>query len=167
MAPHISREDYTEFHESIEELRAGRAEEQETAKCSSCGETFPLTETFNSPAGLVCLGCLEDTVEAVEEEPEPEAEKFSTDGKNLFVYGRKVLKAWESFSGWYWFAVEKVRDQESDLGDGKGTPDTIWFGYVQGFDEEWGDFSEAEIRSLGLKAWPIKKCDLPISGRRN
>ena len=95
-----------------------------------------------------------------------ESAKFSTDGKDLYVFGRKVLKAWESFSGWYWFAVEKVCDQESDFGDGKGTPDTIWFGYVQGFDEEWGEFSEAELRSLGPKAWPIKKCDLPYAGRR-
>ena len=94
-------------------------------------------------------------------------EKFSTDGKSLYVFGRKVLKAWESFSGWYWFAVEKVCDQESDLGDGKGTPDTIWFGYVQGLEEDWGEFSEAEIRALGYQAWPIKRCDLPISGRRN
>jgi len=29
--------------------------------------------------------------------------------------------------------------------NGKEVPDTIWFGYVQGLDEEWGYFSQAEI----------------------
>jgi len=92
--------------------------------------------------------------------------KFTTDGKDLFIDGKKVLKGWESFTGWYWFATEKVCEQESDLGDGKGTPDTIWFGFVQGLEEEWGNFSQAEIESLGAKAWRIKNIDLPHAGRR-
>lgn len=94
-------------------------------------------------------------------------EKFSTDEKDLYVYGKKVIKAWESFSGWYWFATEKDHNQDSDFGDGKATPDTIWFGYVQGLEEEWGYFSEAEIGKMGNYCWRIKKCDLPYSGRRN
>ena len=39
----------------------------------------------------------------------------------------------------------------SDLGDGKAIPDTIWFGYVQSLEEEWGYFSQAEIESLRPK----------------
>lgn len=63
--------------------------------------------------------------------------------------------------------VEKVEEQLSDLGDGNPVPDTIWFGYVQGFEEEWGCFSQAEIESLRPKTWEIPKKNLPYSGRRN
>lgn len=41
------------------------------------------------------------------------------------------------------------------------------YGYVQGMEEEWGDFSEAEIDSLGNKAWKIPQKNLSFSGRRN
>ena len=104
-----------------------------------------------------------------------ESAKFSTDGKDLYVFGRKVLKAWESFSGWYWFATEKVEERKvsegsgSVMADGSVVDDVIWFGYVQGFEEEWGDFSEAELRPLikAWQVWPIKACDLPSAGRRD
>lgn len=71
----------------------------------------------------------------------------------LYAGDRKVLKGWESFSGWYWFATE--------LG-----PDGIHFGYVQGMENEWGSFSENELMSLGPRVWPIKEIDLPHAGRR-
>lgn len=92
--------------------------------------------------------------------------KFDTDGKNLYIDGKKVLRGWESFSGWYWFATEKSGEQLSDFGDGKGVPDTIYFGLVQGLEEEWGYFSQAEIERLRPKTWEIRKTDLPYSGRR-
>jgi len=92
--------------------------------------------------------------------------KFETKGKDLYIDGKKVLRAWESFSGWYWFAVEKDREQLSDFGDGKGVPDTIWYGLVQGFDEEWGYFSQAEIERLRPKTWEIPEKNLPYSGKR-
>ena len=91
--------------------------------------------------------------------------KFTTDGKALFIDGKKVLKAWESFSGWYWFATEKSHEQKS-LIEGEGVKDIIWFGFVQGLEEEWGYFSQAEIESLGIKAWKIPEINLPHSGRR-
>ena len=81
----------------------------------------------------------------------------SKNGK-LYIDGKEVLKGWESYSGWYWFATEKLEE------DYNGKP--LWFGYVQGLEEEWGNFSEAEINSLGMRAWPIKKIDLPSAGRR-
>ncbi len=87
--------------------------------------------------------------------------------EKLFIDGKEVLKGWESFNGWYWFATEKVREQISDLGDGKGVKDTIWYGFVQGFEEEWGDFSQAEIEALGRRAWKIPYKNLPWSGRRH
>ena len=91
--------------------------------------------------------------------------KFELKGDDLYIDGHKVLKGWESFSGWYWFATEKAYKQES-LINGKGVDDTIWFGFVQGIEEEWGYFSQAEIESLGLKAWKIPEKNLPHSGRR-
>jgi len=81
------------------------------------------------------------------------------DGK---INGRPIIKAWESFNGWYWFATEKVREQVSDLGDGKGVPDTIWYGFVIGTCPEWGCFSEAEIMSLTPFVWEIRKRDVPF-----
>lgn len=93
--------------------------------------------------------------------------KFTTKGENLFIDGKKVLKAWESFSGWYWFATEKSHTQDSQI-DGKiYEGDQIWFGFVQGFEEEWGSFSQAELESLKGKIWEIPKKNLPWSGRRN
>lgn len=90
----------------------------------------------------------------------------------LYAGPHKVLKGWESFTGWYWFAVEKVEERRvadssgSVMADGSVVDDTIWFGLVQGHEEEWGSFSEAEIRTLGNMAWPIKAQDLPHAGRR-
>ena len=92
--------------------------------------------------------------------------KFKSEGDHLFIDGKKVLKGWESFTGWYWFATEKDREQES-LINGKGVQDIIWFGYVQGLVEEWGYFSQAEIESLKPKTWKIPAINLPFSGRRN
>lgn len=92
--------------------------------------------------------------------------KFDTDGKHLYIDGKKVLRGWESFSGWYWFATEKAREQLSDFGDGKGVPDTIYFSLVQGSEEEWGYFPQAEIERLKPKTWEIPKKNLPYSGRR-
>jgi len=89
------------------------------------------------------------------------------DGEHrLYINGNRVLRAWESFTGWFWFATEKVREQESDFGDGRPVADTIWFGFVQGQFEEWGNFSEAEIKMLGNRAWEIEQVDLPFAGRR-
>jgi hypothetical protein len=93
--------------------------------------------------------------------------KFETRENELYIDGKRVLHAWESWSGWYWFATEKVGEQLSDFGDGKGVPDTIWYGYVQGFDEEWGYFSQAEIERLKPFSWEIPKKRLLHSGRRS
>ena len=92
--------------------------------------------------------------------------KFETDGKNLYIDGKKVIRAWESWNGWYWFSTEKARDQMSDFGDGERVKDTIYFGLAQGFEEEWGYFSKAEIERLRPKACEIPKKDLVYAGRR-
>ena len=79
--------------------------------------------------------------------------KLKTEDGKLYVGDKEVLKGWESFSGWYWFATE--------LND-----DGIHFGLVQGFENELGYFSEMELESMRNKVWEIKKIDLPHAGRR-
>jgi hypothetical protein len=58
--------------------------------------------------------------------------KFETREGKLFLDGKEVLRGWESLTGWFWFATEKVQEQMS-LIDGKEVNDTMWFGFVQGF----------------------------------
>ena len=99
--------------------------------------------------------------------------KLETVNGKLMIDGKPVIKGWESFSGWYWFALEKSEERKigSEGGgsviDGREVDDVIWFGFVQGQEEEYGYFSEAEIKSLGkYRVWLIKKDDLPSAGRR-
>jgi len=92
--------------------------------------------------------------------------KYEFESKNgkLYIDGKLVLKGWESYSGWYWFATEKGQVQEDEFSD----HDQIWFGLVQGFEEEWGDFAQAEIEALGKnKVWEIPAKNLSFSGRRS
>jgi hypothetical protein len=81
--------------------------------------------------------------------------KFEVKNEKLYINDKEVLKAWESFSGWFWFGVEKI-DEET------------WFGFVQGLEDEWGYFSETELEELEKegKVWEIKKRDLLFAGRR-
>lgn len=77
--------------------------------------------------------------------------------ENKVLADVKVLKGFESFNGWYWFVTEeRVEGRE-----------IIYFGFVQGFEEEWGYFSQIELDELGPKVWRIKEVDLPYSGRRD
>lgn len=62
-------------------------------------------------------------------------------------------------------ATEKVGEQTSII-NGKPVKDIIYFGFVQGFEEEWGNFSLAELESLTPKVWEIPKKNLPYSGRQ-
>jgi len=80
--------------------------------------------------------------------------KLETRDDGLYIGESKVLKGWESYSGWYWFATEL-------------NADGYHFGYVQGFADEWGSFSQDELESLGAKVWEIKDIDLPHAGRRD
>jgi len=92
--------------------------------------------------------------------------RFEARKNDLYIDGKKVIKGYESFSGWYWFATEIVQKQDTVLNGKVYKNDTIYYGLVQGFEEEWGDFSKAELESLKPKVWEIKKRDLPYAGRR-
>jgi hypothetical protein len=92
--------------------------------------------------------------------------EFVSKGAELYIDGKKVLCGWESFTGWYWFATEEAGKQDSVIGNKTYENDTIYFGLVQGFEDEWGYFSQAEIESLKPRTWEIKKQDMPYAGRR-
>lgn len=86
----------------------------------------------------------------------------------------KVIKGWESFSGWYWFATEKYlqpSDRTSfELPFGSGYPQVyLYSGLVQGHEEEFGSWSMHELTPLIVrnKVWEIKSIDLPSAGRRH
>jgi hypothetical protein len=64
--------------------------------------------------------------------------------KNGMVNGRPIIRAWESFTGWYWFAVENVEDD-------------IYFGFVVGIYPEWGYFSMAELAANAPMVWELSK----------
>jgi hypothetical protein len=92
--------------------------------------------------------------------------RFESRNGSLFINSRKVLRGWESWTGWYWFAIEKVCNQDSVIEGKVFEDDTIWYGLVQGFEEKWGNFSQAEMESLRPRVWRIPKKALPWSGRR-
>ena len=87
--------------------------------------------------------------------------KLETREDGLYIDGNKVIKGWESFSGWYWFATELEQENYG------GRP--LWFGFVQGFENEWGKFWQGEFDPLIKqgRVWEIKEIDLPHAGRRN
>ena len=91
---------------------------------------------------------------------------FESKDDCLYIDGQKVLRGWESYSGWYWFATEKSHEQDSIIDGEVVEGDTIWYGFVQGHFEEWGNFSQAELESLKGKVWIIPAKNLPYSGRR-
>lgn len=95
-----------------------------------------------------------------------EMAKFEEKNGKLYIDGKKVLKAWESFSGWYWFATEKVQVQDSVIEGRVHNRDQIWFGFVQGIEEEWGDFSQAELESMKPRVWELPQKSIIYSGRR-
>lgn len=92
--------------------------------------------------------------------------KFEERAEKLFIDGKEVLRGWESWTGWYWFATEAVQTQDTVIEGRVYKNDTLYFGLAQGHEEEWGDFSEAELKSLSPRVWEIPPKNLSTSGRR-
>jgi hypothetical protein len=92
--------------------------------------------------------------------------KFKMSGEELYIDGRRVIEVWESFNGWYWFGVERAWKQDSLIRGKVYQDDQIWFGYIQGFEEEWGCFSEKELELLSPKVWKVPKRNWAWTGRR-
>jgi hypothetical protein len=93
--------------------------------------------------------------------------KFTTKGKSLYIDGKKVKKGWESFNGMYWFATKLDRRQDSVINGKVYKNDILWYGFVQGQYEEWGTFSDTELKLMKYKVWRIPQRNLLWSGRRN
>jgi len=89
----------------------------------------------------------------------------SLDGK-LYIEGYEVIRAFESWNYGYWFATKEQGKQDTVLNGKIYKNDTIYFGYVQGWYDEWGSFSLAELESLKPYVWEIRQDDLPFAGRR-
>jgi len=92
--------------------------------------------------------------------------KFETIEGKLYIDDKEIIKGWESYSGWYWFATEASYRQDSVIDDKIYENDQIYFGYVQGFYDEWGYWSETALKLQEPLVWEIKKQDLPSAGRR-
>ena len=94
--------------------------------------------------------------------------EFTNDENDLYIDGKKVIKAWESFSGWFWFAIELAGENIPYNINGKKVIGNEYFGFVQGLEEEYGYFADAELKLLmsSGKVWEIKKPNLLIAGRR-
>jgi len=124
---------------AFDEAQKRRADEFEAAKRRILGNTssgIGTSSVSKSPAG----------------------HEFKAQGGDLYIDGQKVLKAFESYSGWYWFATEDTGKRYNNL--------PMWYGLVQGEEEEWGYFAEGELKELGNRVWAIKPQDLPFAGRR-
>jgi hypothetical protein len=94
--------------------------------------------------------------------------KFESKNGELFIDGKRVIEAFESWSGWYWFATKILQTQNTQIGDKLFKDDKIYYGFVQGLEEEWGDFSEAELTEMMKtgRVWKIPKKNWSYSGRR-
>ena len=57
-----------------------------------------------------------------------------------------ILEMWESFSGWYWFITEIDKEEPAYA-----------FGFVHGFEDEWGSINREELMSLRVlsKVWKV------------
>lgn len=64
--------------------------------------------------------------------------------ENGKLNGKPIIRAWESFTGWYWLATEHVE------GD-------VYFGFVAGIYPEWGYFSAAELAANKPMVWELKR----------
>jgi len=94
--------------------------------------------------------------------------KFEAKGVDLYINGNKVIKAYESCNGWYWFATEVACTQDSWVDGNIIKDDTIYYGLVQGHEDEWDNFSKGELEALmpSMRVWEINPCDLAHAGRR-
>ena len=100
--------------------------------------------------------------------PEAKEATFKNqDDGGLTIDGKKVLKMWESFSGWYWYGIEDTGSYEYTDANGNTQTAHSWFGFVQGFAEEWGSFDENELNSMEGKVWEVPRENWHFSGRRN
>ena len=89
--------------------------------------------------------------------------KIERSDGSMKIDGKNVIKIWESFSGWYWYAIE---DQGSYTGVDQNGDDIqahAWYGYVQGMENEWGTWDSNELERAGV--WTVPKSNWGWTGR--
>lgn len=91
---------------------------------------------------------------------------FTSEKGKLYIDGNKIIKGWESFTGWYWFAIRIAWMQTSIISEREYPNDTIFYGFIQGHVEEYGNFSLAELNRGKPLIWKIPNKNLTWSGRR-
>jgi hypothetical protein len=72
--------------------------------------------------------------------------------KDKMVY----IKFFSPFSNWTWFVTEGSEEED----------DFIFFGYVIGFEKEWGYFSLHELQSTKVHGIPAVERDLHFTPKR-
>ena len=69
-------------------------------------------------------------------------DEFTTKDGIECIGGYEIKEAWESMSGWYWIATKK---ESKD----------IWYGYVQGFENEWGTWYDSDMKTNDISEIPM------------
>lgn len=64
--------------------------------------------------------------------------------EKILIEGHPVIRVWESFHGWYWFATEKADEDR-------------YFGLVRGFETEWGYWSARELKANAPYVWDVPR----------
>ena len=72
--------------------------------------------------------------------------------KDKMVY----IKFFSPFSNWTWYVTEGSQEED----------DFIFFGYVIGFEKEWGYFSLNELQSTLVQGVPAVERDLHFTPKR-
>jgi len=83
-------------------------------------------------------------------------DEFSTIDDKLCIGGYEVLKAWMNPTmegkdqvGWYWLGT-KIETKQ------KGEP-FIWYGFVKGFENEWGTWYQSDMLTEGTIEVPLNE----------
>lgn len=118
-----------------------------TGQCTACGKSLNVNMMMAMP---------------IAESKATEVKIERADG-SMTIDGKQVIKIWESFNGWYWYAVED-RGQYTGIDyDGNDVEAHAWFGYVQGEFNEWGTFDSKELERAGV--WEVPRSNWAYTGR--
>ena len=123
---------------------------------------------LKGPAGWVVgggNGTIVDERSFISSESKANEVNIERGDNSMKINGKNVIKIWESFSGWYWYAIE---DQGSYTGvgmDGKNVQAHAWYGYVQGMENEWGTWDSNELERAGV--WTVPKSNWGWTGKES
>lgn len=152
---------------------------ESNTNCWSCGTDIPLgkkyceyhcghpADEFDSFTGQ-CKACGKSlNVNMMMAMPVAESKatevKIERGNGSMTIDGKPVIKIWESFNGWYWYAVEDQGEYVGVGADGNDVEAHAWFGYVQADFNEWGTFDSKELERAGV--WEVPRSNWAYTGR--